>query len=138
LELADGVRVLPVWITAVVAGALVHAAYYGADGPGLVGGSAGVYGILTAHFADIALNFDDIPRWFWQMISYGALAVPPIAHYILIEYSNISHAAHAGGALGGLIGGFIFLVKYHETKRERALRIVVPLGVGIGVFIYLF
>ena len=133
IEVVDGLRVLPVWLLSVMLGALTHKWTYG-DDVYLVGGSAGVYGIIASHYADVILNYSDMPDWYWVTLRYVAASIPPIAHYLL-EEEGISHAAHLGGALGGLIGGFIFFINFHATNRTRAMRVIFPACICIPLIV---
>lgn len=134
LELVDGFRVLPVWLAAVIGGAIAHR--WVEPDVGLLGGSAGVFGVITAHFADIALNYSDIPQWPWKLLTYIALCVPPIA-YAILEEEGIAHAAHAGGAIAGLIAGFVFLTNFHANSRSRAVQFIVPVVIVLSVVLLL-
>lgn len=122
LEVHDGIRVVPVWFGGVVGGAICHAVYYGSSsGVGLAGGSAGVYGVVLAHFAAIAFTPQSLSRSVYSAAMYAALCAPPIAEYV-VRNRTMSHAAHLGGALGGLCVGFVCLKNYHRERGTSALR----------------
>ena len=127
LEFEDGARVLGVWGLSVAVGALFHAL----ETPvGLVGGSAGVYGLLAAHLANLALNWTDMPDRYLYLILIIVLAVPPIADYLTAPtWSMTSYSAHLGGAIGGLFGGFVLLRDFHWRRIDGYYR---GLGVLIG------
>ena len=120
MEVLDGARIVGVWALAVAVGALFHGLE---TDVGLVGGSAGVYGLLAAHFANLTLNWTDMPyRWVYLAMII-ALAVPPIADYLTApEWSMTSYSAHLGGAIGGLFGGFLLLIDFHKTPIDRVVR----------------
>ena len=127
IEVWDGMRVVGVWALAVAVGALFHAL----ETPvGLVGGSAGVYGLLAAHAANLVLNWNNLDdegipssSRYLYLVLIIALAVPPIADYLTAPtWSMTSYSAHLGGAIGGLFGGFALLVDFHKTPIDRWIR----------------
>ena len=126
MEQWDGVRVVGVWALSVAVGALFHAL----ETPvGLVGGSAGVYGLLAAHLANLTLNWNSIPNRVIYLMLIVALAVPPIADYLTApSWSMTSYSAHFGGAIGGLFGGFALLRDFHAEPMDGYIR-------GAGVLI---
>ena len=130
MELWDGRRVVGVWILSVAVGALFHAL----ETPvGLVGGSAGVYGLLAAHVANLTLNWNDIADRYLYLVLIIALAVPPIADYLTAPtWSMTSYSAHLGGAIGGLFGGFALLRDFHWTRIDSYIR---GAGVLLGVIV---
>jgi rhomboid-related protein 1/2/3 len=117
IESMDGARVLVPWALAIILGALFHAV----ETPvGLVGASAGVYGLLATHAANLILNWEmkwpaPITKSVYITLII-ALAIPPIADYILYSgLSNTSYSAHLGGAIGGFLGGLPILNVFHTN-----------------------
>ena len=142
IEAVDGARVLIPWALAVILGALFHAV----ETPvGLVGASGGVYGLLATHAANLMLNWDikwpNSVRSIYIMVII-ALAIPPIADYILYSgLSNTSYSAHLGGAVGGFVGGLATLRAFknvHMGIRVCGALAAISLTMGLIIaFAYL-
>merc|ERR1712130_251993 len=113
LELVHGPhRLIPIYSTGVVMGALVDLIF--TPTRALVGASGGVYTLLTAHLANVVLNFD-------LMTTVGKISD---------AHDNISNAAHLGGSLVGITLGIFVLKNFHKQQWEERSRVV-----GFGVFI---
>merc|ERR1712130_253011 len=135
LELVHGPhRLIPIYSTGVVMGALVDLIF--TPTRALVGASGGVYTLLTAHLANVVLNFD-------LMTTVGKIArIVPIVLLIAADiamvvwrkisdaHDNISNAAHLGGSLVGITLGIFVLKNFHKQQWEERSRVV-----GFGVFI---
>ncbi|KAG4073431.1 hypothetical protein HA402_000655 [Bradysia odoriphaga] len=92
----------------------------------MVGASAGVYSLLISHVAHISLNFDELSYRYFRIASVIVLCVSDIIFVInhCLTRGNlepkISVAAHACGAVSGLLIGFII----YSGSTERLFRII--------------
>ncbi|XP_047528176.1 protein rhomboid-like [Vanessa atalanta] len=139
-------RVGIIWVGGVAAGALgagslqprVH----------VVGASAAVYALLTAHLPNVCLRFGHIPLWWFRPLSVlvlgasegcWALMRTPDPH---VTY-NVAWAAHALGAAVGVPLGFVVFKGENSSKRiivvcRIASSIILAVGVIAAVTHYVF
>lgn len=89
----------------------------------VVGASGGVFCILGLHVANLILNWDELNRALWNRWILFSMLVILLGIEAYVTYtsssSNVSYAAHAGGFLGGIILGIIFLRNPVLGVREK-------------------
>ncbi|XP_066251743.1 rhomboid-related protein 2-like [Euwallacea similis] len=117
-------RVLTVYSAGIVAGSLltsiVDPKVY------LAGASGGVYAVLTAHLANIILNWSDIPYVTVQLVVFLLIIIIDVSTAIYNRYSHtdiipIAYTAHFGGALAGFLVGIWILKNVEPTRKENYL-----------------
>lgn len=83
------------------------------------GASSGVYGVMSALGAHLALNWSEIAlRWFWLLGGLVALVVDVTVSYRERE-SNVAYEGHLGGAVMGLLLGLAVLRNVCVRPFER-------------------
>ncbi|KAM3961784.1 rhomboid-related protein 1 [Aphomia sociella] len=126
-------RVLVVWMGGVAAGALGAGALQ--PTVRVVGSSAAVYALLTAHLPNVCLRFGNIPLWWFRPLSVVVL-VASEAFWALIRSSatqeSLIHAqqqepvawsAHLLGAAIGVPLGFVIFKADDENYSKFYIRI---------------
>ncbi|XP_066144382.1 rhomboid-related protein 2-like isoform X2 [Euwallacea fornicatus] len=117
-------RVLTVYSTGVVAGSLVTSIMdpkvY------LAGASGGVYAIITAHLANMILNWNDMPYALVQLIVFLIIVITDVStafynRYIVKNAIPVGYASHFGGALAGFLVGIWVLKNVEPTTKEKYL-----------------
>ncbi|GMR40950.1 hypothetical protein PMAYCL1PPCAC_11145, partial [Pristionchus mayeri] len=120
-------RIGPLYTMAVVSGALLQ---YTLDAKvSLVGASGGVYSLITAHLANVFLNWAEMPfRWvrlgivgFYLTFDIGMVVYRRV---IVGECDTVSHAAHIGGGITGFCFGIFILHNMVKHKWEQITRTV--------------
>lgn len=140
-------RLVLLWCGGVIAGAL-GAGVLQPHVP-VVGSSAAVYALLTAHLPNVCLRFGHIPLWWFRPLSvvvlsasegYCALlpSVPPpqsaAAAARAPPSTHIAWSAHVLGAAAGIPLAFIVFTGENEGKRYIVIaRIVSALVLLLGV-----
>ncbi|XP_068629889.1 protein rhomboid-like [Battus philenor] len=141
LELEQGWRrVAAVWVGGVAAGALGAGALQ--PRVRVVGASAAVYALLTAHLPNVCLRFGHIPLWWFRPLSVVVLAASEASWALLREpptpatrqhYGHVAWAAHVMGAAVGVPLGL--LVFEGENSKKRCIvvaRVVSALALVAG------
>ncbi|VEN63126.1 unnamed protein product [Callosobruchus maculatus] len=117
-------RVLLIYVAGVLAGSLAHSVV---DPNIMLGGaSGGVYSIMTAHIADVIMNWSVTPYPLIQLIAFSIIICADLGVTVYERYfqhivTNVGVAAHAGGAAAGLLVGINVLRNFRVTKVERYL-----------------
>ncbi|GMT17273.1 hypothetical protein PFISCL1PPCAC_8570, partial [Pristionchus fissidentatus] len=124
-------RIGPLYTMAVISGALLQ--YCLDPSTSLVGCSGGVYALITAHLANVFLNWAEMPfRW----VRLGIVGVymsfdigSTVYRRIYVgECDQISHAAHIGGAITGFCFGIVILHNMVKHRWEQVVRIICIVG----------
>ncbi|XP_045542925.1 protein rhomboid [Papilio machaon] len=134
-------RAAGVWWGGVAAGALGAGALQ--PHVRVVGASAAVYALLTAHLPNVCLRFGHVPLWWFRPLSVAVLGASEASWALLrapptpataATYSHVAWAAHALGAAAGLPLGF--LIFDGENSKERYMvgaRVVSGLALAGGL-----
>jgi hypothetical protein len=87
---------------------------------GLVGASAGVYGIIGCTVAHVVVNKDTTPPFFHGCMCFVLFVelLGDLIMYFIAYKPTVGYAAHFGGFFAGLLVGFIFAPLY-TTGRKR-------------------
>ncbi|GMR40188.1 hypothetical protein PMAYCL1PPCAC_10383, partial [Pristionchus mayeri] len=120
-------RIGPLYTMAVVSGALLQ---YTLDPKvSLVGASGGVYALITAHLANVFLNWNEMPfRW----VRIGIIGVYLVFDIGMVFYrrviadecDTVSHAAHIAGGITGFCFGIFILHNMVKHKWEQIVRMI--------------
>ncbi|GFT41716.1 rhomboid-related protein 3 [Nephila pilipes] len=117
-------RVMLVYVGGVVAGSLGSSL----SDPitFLAGASGGVYALISAHLANVILNFKEMTFGWVRLLSLLIFAgtdvgVALYSRYVEDEKSRTSYAAHFAGALAGLMIGMVCLRNLKVKKWEQIL-----------------
>lgn len=115
-------RVLTVYFLGGIAGCLAHAVI---DGSVRLGGaSGGVYALMTAHLAQVIMNWSDLPFAYVQFIVFGIIITVDLGsaayhRYYMNVVNEIGVTCHLGGALAGILVGIYILKNVHVTSAEN-------------------
>ncbi|CAH2074781.1 unnamed protein product, partial [Iphiclides podalirius] len=130
-----------VWFGGVAAGALGAGALQ--PHVRVVGASAAVYALLTAHLPNVCLKFGHIPLWWFRPLSVVVLATSEISWALLrapptaatrANYGHVAWAAHVLGAAVGVPLSFVVFDGENYKKRYIvACRMVSGLLLVAGV-----
>ncbi|XGW15566.1 hypothetical protein V3C99_001212, partial [Haemonchus contortus] len=118
-------RIGPLYLMAVLTGALLQ---YTLDPKVyVVGASAGVYALLTAHLANIFLNWAEMPYRWVRLGLISIFLVFDIATAIFRricsdECDTVSHSAHIAGGITGFCFGVVILYNIVERPWERIIK----------------
>ncbi|ENN75101.1 hypothetical protein YQE_08414, partial [Dendroctonus ponderosae] len=117
-------RVLTVYVAGVACGSLTTSIFD--PHVFLAGASGGVYAIITAHLANIAINWSEMTFPAIQLFIMSLLIICDVAfavhnRYLSGDQTPIGYAAHVGGALAGLLVGIWVLKNVEPTNREKYL-----------------
>ncbi|KAG1714270.1 Rhomboid-related protein 2 [Nymphon striatum] len=91
----------------------------------LAGASGGVYAILTAHIANVVMNYKEMDFGIYRLVAFIVIIGVDTGTAIYYRYSgsgeqSVSYAAHLAGAIAGLLVGINVLrnlkVRTWETK----------------------
>ncbi|VVC98565.1 unnamed protein product [Leptidea sinapis] len=131
-------RVALMWCGGVAAGALGAGALQ--PRVRVVGASAAVYALLTAHLPNVCLRFGYIPLWWFRPLSVVVLGTSEGCWAMLRvtdEETNYNHVAWAAHVLGAAVGvPLAFLVFNGENSWKRSMiwcRLVSVLVLVLGV-----
>ncbi|GMT17267.1 hypothetical protein PFISCL1PPCAC_8564, partial [Pristionchus fissidentatus] len=124
-------RIGPLYTIAVITGALLQ--YCLDPTTSLVGCSGGVYALITAHLANVFLNWAEMPFRWVRLGIVGVFLCYDIGstvyrRVIAEECDTISHAAHIGGAITGFCFGIIILHNLVKHKWEEIIRWICIVG----------
>ncbi|CAG4906285.1 unnamed protein product [Colias eurytheme] len=139
LEREQGwMRVALVWGGGVAAGALGAGALQ--PRVRVVGASAAVYALLTAHLPNVCLRFGHIPLWWFRPLSVVVLGASEVCWaFIRVSEGNASsnHVAWAAHTLGAAVGvplGFLVFNGENSTRKNMLwCRIVSSFIMTVGV-----
>ncbi|EDW76490.2 uncharacterized protein Dwil_GK14633 [Drosophila willistoni] len=88
----------------------------------LLGGSAGVYAMMSSHIPHLVLNFHHLSYRYARILSLMILFSTDMGltiyhfHYHLNRNPRISLEAHLGGGISGLLGGFVIYRRVASLK----------------------
>nr|XP_034840430.1 LOW QUALITY PROTEIN: rhomboid-related protein 2-like [Maniola hyperantus] len=123
LECEQGwLRVATIWLGGVAAGALGAGALQ--PQVRVVGASAAVYALLTAHLPNVCHRFGHIPLWWFRPLSVVVLGVSEGCWALLrapgpkVSYNHVAWAAHALGAASGVPLAFLVFTGENSPKRS--------------------
>ncbi|XP_050500271.1 rhomboid-related protein 2-like [Diabrotica virgifera virgifera] len=134
-------RVLLVYFLGGIAGSLAHSII---DGNIRLGGaSGGVYALMTAHLAQVIMNWDSLRFASVQLVVFGLiisidLGTASYQRYFKQELNGIGVTCHLGGAVAGLLVGIYVLRNIHQTTFEKYIwwaALVVYILLMIGALI---
>ncbi|PRD25298.1 UNVERIFIED_CONTAM: rho [Trichonephila clavipes] len=117
-------RVMLVYLGGVVAGSLGSS--LSDPRTFLAGASGGVYALISAHLANVILNFKEMTFGWVRLLGliiFGGsdVGVALYSRYVEDEKSRTSYAAHFAGALAGLMIGMVCLRNLKVKKWEQIL-----------------
>ncbi|WKY00195.1 hypothetical protein Q1695_014782 [Nippostrongylus brasiliensis] len=118
-------RIGPLYLMAVLTGALLQ---YTLDPKVyMVGASAGVYALLTAHLANVVMNWAEMP-WRWVrlvlLLLYFTFDISSALYrrFCTNECDTVSHSAHIAGGITGFLFGVVILYNVVERPWERVIK----------------
>lgn len=104
----------------------------------VVGCSGGCYALIGMHFADLFMN------WFSKKFRVATLlfvtllmAVDLTTYMMSLSSENVSHSAHVGGFIAGIVVGVAIGKNLRRTKAECVFQIVM-IFVGTGLVCFCF
>uniref|UniRef100_F1L8L5 Rhomboid-related protein 1 n=1 Tax=Ascaris suum TaxID=6253 RepID=F1L8L5_ASCSU len=139
LELVHKIwRIAPIYLLAVIMGALLQ--YTLDPSVYLVGCSAGVYALITAHLSNLIINWAEMPFRLIRLIVISTYFILDIGSAVYRrlqtdECDRVSYTAHIAGAVTGLLMGIALLYNLKVLKWERALMIA-SLSVYLIILIF--
>ncbi|XP_063360094.1 rhomboid-related protein 2-like isoform X1 [Cydia amplana] len=115
-------RVCATWTAGLAAGALGAGALQ--PRVRVVGASAAVYALLTAHLPNVCLRFGHIPLWWFRPLSVVVLATSETLSWVLLrtpagawhDEVPVAWSAHALGAAVGIPIGFLVFSGENSNK----------------------
>ncbi|KAJ1355020.1 hypothetical protein KIN20_012130 [Parelaphostrongylus tenuis] len=120
-------RIAPLYLMAVLSGSLLQ---YTLDPKVyMVGASAGVYALLTAHLANVVINWAEMPyRWarLTLIVIFLAFDITTaiIRRLSADECESVSHSAHIAGGITGFCFGVLILYNVVERPWERIMQYI--------------
>ncbi|KAF0311518.1 Protein rhomboid [Amphibalanus amphitrite] len=144
LELGHGtVRVAAIYLAGVLAGSLGTSVCDAGRQVYLVGASGGVYALLTAHIANVLLNYNHMELGVQRLLAVLLIAVCDAALAVYHRYwlvlpsvePAVSYAAHLAGGVAGLSLGLAILRGHSPKHRQPLIRY---LGLGVLLACALF
>ncbi|KAE9414305.1 hypothetical protein Angca_008534 [Angiostrongylus cantonensis] len=120
-------RIAPLYLMAVLSGSLLQ---YTLDPKVyMVGASAGVYALLTAHLANVVINWTEMPyRWVRLTLIVVFLTFDIsnaiIRRFCADECDSVSHSAHIAGGITGFFFGILILYNVVERRWERIMQCI--------------
>nr|XP_023014463.1 rhomboid-related protein 2-like isoform X1 [Leptinotarsa decemlineata] len=115
-------KILHLYFLGGITGCLAHAII---DGNTRLGGaSGGVYALLTAHLAQVIMNWKNVTAPFIQFSLFGILIVCDLGtsayqRYYLNVFTSVGVTCHVGGAVAGFLVGIYTLRNIEITKAEK-------------------
>lgn len=115
-------RVLTIYFLGGIAGSLAHCVIEGNIRLG--GASGGVYALLTAHLAQVIMNWSEMEFAWLQFLFFGILVAGDLGtaayqRYFLNEVNEIGVTCHVGGAIAGVLVGIYILRNLQVTTTEK-------------------
>jgi membrane associated rhomboid family serine protease len=96
-----------------------------------VGMSGGCYSLIGMHIGDIALNWQERPRrWAKLLLILFFFAFDTLQTYVLSSSDDVSHSAHTGGFVAGIV---ICVIWGHNSKVHDYERVIQVLALLIGI-----
>ncbi|XP_056640524.1 rhomboid-related protein 1-like [Diorhabda sublineata] len=115
-------RVLTIYFLGGIAGSLAHCVIE--SNIRLGGASGGVYALLTAHLAQVIMNWSEMKFPWIQFLFFGILVAGDLGtaayqRYFLHEINEIGVTCHVGGAVAGILVGIYILRNLQVTTTEK-------------------
>ena len=110
-------RIATIYLSGVITGAILHA--WLSPETNVIGASAGVYALITAHIAVIVLNWNEMKSGFYQLLFFSIYILVDVISTLYEPQENVSHSAHLGGGIGGLFIGIGVLRNLKVEKHEK-------------------
>ncbi|XP_037074630.1 protein rhomboid-like [Pollicipes pollicipes] len=131
-------RVLTVYLAGVLAGSLGTSVCDTSRQVYLVGASGGVYALLTAHIANVLLNYNHMEFGIMRLIIVLLIAGCDVGFAVYHRYATVvpsvdpavSYAAHLAGAVAGLSLGVVVLRNFAQKLHEQLMW-----WVALGVYL---
>ncbi|XP_047988788.1 rhomboid-related protein 2-like isoform X1 [Leguminivora glycinivorella] len=130
-------RVCAIWAAGLAAGALGAGALQ--PRVRVVGASAAVYALLTAHLPNVCLRFGHIPLWWFRPLSVVVLATSETLSWVLLRtpadawaVAPVAWSAHALGAAVGIPVGFLVFTGENSNKTPILIARLISALVLIG------
>mmetsp|Transcript_59876 Transcript_59876/g.134505 ORF Transcript_59876/g.134505 Transcript_59876/m.134505 type:complete len:666 (+) Transcript_59876:169-2166(+) len=95
---------------------------------GVIGMSAGCYAIFGSYVADALIKQNLSDERLLKLLAFIALAVGTVADYFAAPSEKVSHAAHFGGTLAGILSGIAFGDALDEKGKGTKLLVRVLTG----------
>ncbi|KAK6743631.1 hypothetical protein RB195_010738 [Necator americanus] len=120
-------RIGPLYMMAVLSGSLLQ--YTLDPDVYVVGASAGVYALLTAHLANVVINWAEMP-FRWVRLALIAvfltfdIATALIRRFCSDECDTVSHSAHIAGGITGFCFGVVILYNVVERPWEKTIKYI--------------
>jgi rhomboid-related protein 1/2/3 len=119
-------RVSIIYISGVIAGSVAHSIISKENR--LAGASAGVYALLSAHIANIILNWKEMKSVVIQLIAISLLSLLDFMMFLHNNDTNlknpVGYTAHLFGAISGLLVGIGVLRNLKDNYLEKILWII--------------
>ncbi|KAI6211460.1 hypothetical protein M3Y96_00436500 [Aphelenchoides besseyi] len=114
-------RIGTLYVCGVISGALLMSA---ADSNTYLGGaSGGVYTLISAHISNVIINWSEIEFNWAHALVIGIFVTFDVGVAVYARYFNgpdkVSHTAHIGGFVAGLLLGIVLLRNLRLKKWER-------------------
>ncbi|XP_074603131.1 protein rhomboid-like [Brevipalpus obovatus] len=125
LEMVHGsLRIGAVYMAGVLAGSLGTSVFD--PDVKLVGASGGVYALLTAHFANVVLNYNQMELGLLRIFGVFFVASADVGFAIYGRYVEgkieaTSYIAHLAGASAGLTLGLIVLKNFEQSLHKQVI-----------------
>ena len=124
LEMVHGSgRIAMIYLSGVIAGSLATSIFD--PHTILVGASGGIYALLTAHLANVLLNYHQMQLGILRVVGVILVASADVGFAIYDRFSRdpsqppVSFVSHVAGALSGLTIGLVVLKNFEQKLREQ-------------------
>ncbi|VDK65218.1 unnamed protein product [Anisakis simplex] len=106
----------------------------------LIGCSAGVYALITAHLSNLIINWSEMPFRIPRLLLIGTYLSLDIGSAVYRRLQSdqcdrVSYTAHIAGAITGLLMGIVLLYNLKVLKWERIL-LIASLTTYVVIFIF--
>lgn len=125
LEMVHGSwRVGCIYMSGVLAGSLSTSVF--APEVSLIGASGGAYALLTAHLANVMLNYRSMRCGWVKILGVIVIASSDVGRAIFNRYIEpdgfpVSYLSHIAGALAGVTAGLLLLKNFEKKFHEHFL-----------------
>lgn len=125
LEMVHGSwRVGCIYMSGVLAGSLSTSVF--APEVSLIGASGGAYALLTAHLANVMLNYRSMRCGWVKILGVIVIASSDVGRAIFNRYIEpdglpVSYLSHIAGALAGVTAGLLLLRNFEKKFHEHFL-----------------